>query len=1408
MYISIIMKRILLLFLLFSFTSYSQETLPYVNNFNNVNALTGWNHYAISGTDDWEHGLASLETNLNNLAWETKLRGTPTTSSVRVLESPSFDLTNAALPYVLSFKHTSNINSSNFYLDYSINNGITWQLFNPTTTLKKNWQFGSGFSYSSSGYSTVSAIDLSSLQGNPNVKFRFRFVTNSYCNGFGWVIDDFSVAPEYYNIWASQGNTIEISPLCPEIKVVSTLNFSNQYTSFFNVTTKYYLSTDTVLDAGDTYLDEKASNIAGTISGWEKIIPTPSSLTPGQYYILYVHDFNNTVNENNESDNVSYASLKVKPIYNLPFFDDFESNQQNWIAKQHSASTIPMIWGLGKGTRHHIEGTHSGNYAWHTSGTINENIPEYTNQWVESSYFNLSSLTDQLYLSFWFKDHYDSGVGYYDNFYKVQYISGCGDYWQDLFTIPENSSDEWEFVNIPIPAAMASSQNIRFRITFQSNYLKPEGIIFDDLYIGPAKADLTIERIEFNNRFTSSQQASGEIKYYLTNSGKVNTGVSSTSFYWSSDQNLDASDVLLGQQTYTDITAETGQWEQFTFTKPTQQAGEYYIIYSLDAGNQVDEIFETNNVGFIKIEQTPTQDFPYFNDFETHAQHWNHDKSLGNDDWALAIPNGQNLSTAFSGTKAWITNANGILSSLSRMHLYTPVFDLSQSVNPVLEFDMDTHARHYRTGAINLSYSIDNGATWQVLMPINESYTKWSKSMKYDENSGLDVNYMQFGTELMFSSGESVLSTQLDYNSRDVDRNTHYAINIPQLKDYENIRFRFNVTKFDNANDNYPDYASEGFLLDNFSISEARIDLAVPYSKDLYVSSLSDYINFSIDIKNNGNYISNATDIKFYLSSDANLDASDYLLGTSQVPQIRPEFKHYKSLEYSVPANFSTYSYLFYVIDGDNLNPESIETNNIGFWDLKLSGVNVFPYQENFEGAVINGWHGYSYEDRYSQFLDNYRTTTRIPQAIEENLYKRIYNGVLRTEYVPYGSWQSSQTPMYYIQSPVFDFTGQTQPLFMAFDYMCIGRSYYNGGNMEYSTDGGTTWNLITTASGPSINWYPNFQTMSELNNEPGWFDLSGKIVTAKMDISFLQNLSNVVFRFKYYSNMASSANANRGFRLDNFVIGDETAVDGFSCLEEAPYVFNFEMFDQTCWEITDNDLTILTERSGSMNWEIVDNFANVLNNKSAKIDIIGSGDTEGVWMISPKFQMIADNKLKFRIALTQVGNTNAATMDADDRVVLYYSTNNGLTWSFFQEWNSYTPISNLGQMINFDYLPSSGHVRFAFWATNGTMNDNMSTTFYVDDFELYNDTLGVNDFNQTGLNYYPNPVTDVLNINSVTGSLLTKIEVYNVSGQLLMTELPNAADFGMNMSGLSAGVYFVTVKSEEGIKRFKVVKK
>ena len=194
--------------------------------------------------------------------------------------------------------------------------------------------------------------------------------------------------------------------------------------------------------------------------------------------------------------------------------------------------------------------------------------------------------------------------------------------------------------------------------------------------------------------------------------------------------------------------------------------------------------------------------------------------------------------------------------------------------------------------------------------------------------------------------------------------------------------------------------------------------------------------------------------------------------------------------------------------------------------------------------------------------------------------------------------------------------------------------------------------------------------------------------------------------------------------------------------------------------------------------------------------------------LISPKYQMIANNMLKFRIALTQMGNNNAAIMDTDDRVVVYFSTNNGLTWSYLEEWNSETPISNTGEIVNFNYLPVSGHVRFAFWATNGTLNDNTPTTFYVDDFELYDSALSSNDFNQIDLIYYPNPVTDVLNVNSATGSLLTKIEVCNVSGQLLMTELPNTADFGLNMSELSTGVYFVTVQSEEGVKRLKVVKK
>lgn len=1135
-------KLYILLLLFYTQLLIAQLSLPYLNNFDNPSSDEGWTHYAISGSDNWERGHLIADPIDTDLIWNTKLNETPDKDSVMILESPAYNLTDAGLPYALSFKYKSYFTSGNLVLEYTLDNGSTWILLDPSDVSKKNWRFSSkGVDYRDA------AIDISFLAGNINVKFRFKFTTYSLVSGSGFTINDFAIIPEYYNIYASQGEPVEISPLCTNFEVLTSLNFDNQYADFFKIETNYYLSDDTELDDSDTFLITHTSNEYTTDLTYDVEIPTPSGLTPGQYYIVYKYDYTNILEEDNENDNIGYASLLVKPIYTLPYNTDFESEDINWTVDRNNVSEI-SIWERGVGTRHHIEGTHSGNYALHTSNSVNEH-PDYTFQSVESPYFNFTSEVNPIILSFWYK-MVDKNKG----LYKVQYSSDCSTSWQDLSVIPENTTDDWEYLNILLDDEISANENVKFRITYLNHYTNPEGIIFDDFYLGTEKPDLTIESVFSNDRFTSSNNTTDVLTYQLRNSGTDLLQNVTTNFYWSANNILDDNDVFLGSKNISSLEANnTGEWLEFIYNKPTVITGDYFIIYEIDAENDVEEIRENNNIGFIPIEQISTVGFPYFNDFEGDIIGWKHNSTLGTDDWELTNPQGEVLNEAFSGEKAFVTNASGSASSMSRMHLYTPVFDLSTSVNPVLEFDMilDNYMLCYCFEfTMNISYSIDNGATWLALNPVNESFSKWNDVLEYNDLNGTDVYNGTPYSDVLFEKRELALAGYSAYNSRDIDRNTKYILNIPQLKDETNIRFRFNVGTLNNddssANVSNHDKV-EGALIDNFQIREGEVDLIVPYQKNLHLSSVAKKLNFSIDVKNTGNHISNTSNIKFYLSQDETYDSSDYLIGTETLIGIKPDRKEHLLLEYNLPGSLSNYNNLVYVIDDENVVDEISEENNIGAWSLGLGGISQFPYSENFEADIIDGWNGYAYNNYYSTELTKYRVTNRLALTARESEENSLYDGILRTEQVPYGSWQISYTPLYYIVTPTFDLTvsDTSRPLFMSFDLMSIGSSYENGANMEYSLDGGATWNILTeNLSTTSSNWYSNQDLMDKMNDEPGWFENNGEIKEVEMDISFLQNQNNVTFRYKYFSNYATASTRPRGFRLDNFFIGDKITLN------------------------------------------------------------------------------------------------------------------------------------------------------------------------------------------------------------------------------------------------------------------------
>jgi hypothetical protein len=98
-------------------------------------------------------------------------------------------------------------------------------------------------------------------------------------------------------------------------------------------------------------------------------------------------------------------------------------------------------------------------------------------------------------------------------------------------------------------------------------------------------------------------------------------------------------------------------------------------------------------------------------------------------------------------------------------------------------------------------------------------------------------------------------------------------------------------------------------------------------------------------------------------------------------------------------------------------------------------------------------------------------------------------------------------------------------------------------------------------------------------------------------------------------------------------------------------------------------------------------------------------------------------------------------------------------------------------------------------------------TEYWLDDV-LYLDEiiiLGTDDFSAENFSVYPNPVQDVLNIN--TTSMVDTINVYDVLGKLVLELQPDAVSPSIDMSTLASGAYLVKVTIDNASKTIKIIK-
>jgi len=89
------------------------------------------------------------------------------------------------------------------------------------------------------------------------------------------------------------------------------------------------------------------------------------------------------------------------------------------------------------------------------------------------------------------------------------------------------------------------------------------------------------------------------------------------------------------------------------------------------------------------------------------------------------------------------------------------------------------------------------------------------------------------------------------------------------------------------------------------------------------------------------------------------------------------------------------------------------------------------------------------------------------------------------------------------------------------------------------------------------------------------------------------------------------------------------------------------------------------------------------------------------------------------------------------------------------------------------------------------------------------NNATGINEIEPATASVYPNPTNDVVNISLDKGQLLSKIELFTMTGRLIFTMELNSATYTLNISDYPSGAYLARVFNQNNsILNTRIVKK